>query len=492
MEMTKWRLGFYSFCLVALALASNAVNTLPQDKTRKIASRSIASGPETVLAAAEATDTKIAIDRAVEEEILIVTPEATIYKRTRYVEKVRAHIQTQKALLVKINDKSAEIERKNKEIESLKAQRNVAAGIIALAIQDVQKLEAEKSGLQTDLAIAKRHHAQEKERLEADITRLEASLSTEEKARLAEVKLKEEALESLRNEKGAKESEIRLKEEALSKLAEETGLKEQALLELEESRTEFTKLQEEMLIVETDLDEAEVEIERLEGVVADLEKSVSDKDQTISEQETKITEQETQITEQGAQLADLRIAECEQRKQLKELKEQVETFTSEKEEMDKVVAALKEEKKKMAKEREEERLQMEALMQQFTMYAMLMSQQPQPQMPMINTNPLTDSSMTDWNQYMALAMMNNFMGQPGNSPFDFNGGNSQVNSYYYMPKQATDAYLYHSSFNPTGTYWGDMGPNSYFGRMGQGFDFRQGPMAYGQRNPAAAPSFYGF
>jgi hypothetical protein len=62
------------------------------------------------------------------------------------------------------------------------------------------------------------------------------------------------------------------------------------------------------------------------------------------------------------------------------------------------------------------------------------------------------------------------------SPFDFNRGNSQVNSYYYAPQRSTDAFLYNSPMNPTETSWGSIGPSNYFGEFGQGF-----------ARPAAAP-----
>lgn len=453
MKMTNWRLGFYCFSLVALGLASNAVNTFPTTQSIKSpVYRTVAS------------TTKLAIDRMAEEEVLIMTPQGMIYKRTRYVESIRLQVSDNKKLLEKIKRKDALIKEKIAEVQKLKREQKIADHIILAALDEIELLGEEKAALDKSLAEAKALHAKEKLKLEQDIASLQESLSSETDAKASEIKLKEEAL-----------------------------------AELQSTKLQFTALNEELEVTNSELTIAEDEISDLEIQLADLSDELDGKNTKIQEQEVKITEQdtklkdqETQITEQGAHLAELRLAECEQQKQLKELKKQLDTFEAEKKEMDDVVAALKKEKEETEAEREEEKKEIEALLQQFTMYATLMSQTPQVQVPQVLHNPLTDSSLVDWNKYMSLAMLGRMSSQTGMDPFGFNGGNSQVNSYYFMPEQATDAFLYHSALNPKGTSWGEIGPNNYFGGLGQGFDFSAPTSHLRPLEMGRDPAFFGF
>lgn len=441
MNMSKWRLGFYCFCLMALGLASNAANTIQNIRPstsevillKKSPSRSIAS------------EVKVAIDRAAEEEILIVTPKGIIYKRTRYVESIRMQISDNKELLTKIKNKDAEIKRKAKEIQTLKGQKDVAASIIALAIKDIKSLDQDRKRLQTELTSVKRRHAQEKLTLESDITALKDQIASEQNAKATEKKQKEDAL-----------------------------------AKLEASKVEFESLHAELELTSNDLNLAEDEIERLEIVVAalsdDLEVKkaqiaeqgvkITEQDTKLTEQDTKLTEQETKISEQSQVLKDLKVAECEQKDQLEELKKQVETFETEKSDMDEVIAALKQDKIDTDKQRKEEKKQIAILLQRFSMFATLSTQQPQPQMPQVMHNPLTNSSMVDMNQYMMLAMMGNMSRTGAMNPFEFNTGNSQVNSYYYHPR---DSYLNGSAVPG----WSNNGTGNYFGPQAGGFDFTQ-------------------
>jgi len=505
MNMSKWRLGFYCFCLVAVGLVSHAVNTIPTPakSSLTLASRGIAS------------EVAIAQDKAYEEEILIVTPLGLIYKRKRYVESIRMYINDSAELKAKIKAKDTEIKKKAREIAALKSQNKAAAHIIALAIQDIKKLDAERSRLKSDMIAVKKMHATEKKALEADIASIKESLKTEKEGRAADIEvrdarineelaLKKEALLALdtANSEHAKVKEQLENDIATltAQLASQTEAKENALAELEGLKAEFSGLQDELNLTNEELGLAENEIASLELQVAALSDELQNKDKKIEEQDAKITEQETKIATQsteietqGAQLADLRIAECEQQKQLKELKKQVTEFEEDKKEIDKVVAALKQEKEEMAERRKKEKAQIAALMEQFTMYAMLANQAPAPQMPVVNQNPLTDSSMVDWNSYMRLAMMNKMWSQPGASPFDFNNGNTQVNSYYYMPKQGMDSFLYHSARNPQNTYWGDIGPSNYFGsELGQGFGLPTGAGQFAPEVPGRNPAYFAF
>lgn len=493
MNMSKWRLGFYCFCLVALGLASNAVNTIPSSPAeRTLASRGIAS------------EVAVAIDRMAEEEILIVTPNGILYKRTKYVESIRAYINDSAELKAKIKAKDAEIKRKAKQIANLKAEKGAIA---IIAIQEIEKLRKEKTKLQSDMVAIKRMHATEIKGLKSNIDSLKLALSSEKSARAEdiqkrderikeELRLKEETLAALAEAKEEHSAEKATLEKDIAtlkgQLASETSAKEAALLELETLQGEFANLQSELELTSGELDLAEDEILSLETQVAALSDDLKGKEEKIAEQETKIASQSTEIETQGAQLADLRIAECEQQKQLKELQEQLSVFQDDKKEMDEVIAALKKEKEATAAARKKEKQEIAALMEQFTMYAMLANQTPMPQMPVVTQNPLTDSSMIDWNAYMNLAMMNNMFSRPGSSPFDFNGGNSQVNSYYYMPKQGMDSFLYHSARNPQGTSWGDIGPRNYYGELGQGFDFRPSFDQYSSVGPSRNPAYFGF
>jgi predicted nucleic acid-binding Zn-ribbon protein len=423
MKMTNWRLGFYCFCLVAIFTATQAVNTIPTPAKRKVASRGLAS------------DVKIAVDKAIEEEVLIITPFGAIYKRTRYVESVRIHVSDNQNLLKEIKKKDLALKKKIAEIEDLKSKNQTAAKVISVAINELQKMKTEREQLESRLIATKRLHQQEKQKLEEDISKLE---------------------ESIASEKNQKDSEKRLK------LA--------ALAELQKEKINFLTVQEQLNETSGELNTAKEDLVILNERVAALSTELEGKQTKIDEQTQKLTQQESQISKQTDSLAALKVAECNQQEQLKELKKQVEAFESEKSDMDEVIALLKKEKEETAKQRVTEKKQIEALMQQFTMYAMLMSQQPQQQqMPTVGHNPLTDSSLVNWDQYMMLSMMGNMSRQGGASPFDFNGGNSQVNSYYYAPQRQTDAFLYNSAINPTGTSWGNITPESYFGDYGQGF-----------------------
>lgn len=493
MNMSKWRLGFYCFCLTALGLASNAAYSVQQSHT--LTSRVLL--PKKVVSRAIASETKVAIDRAAEEEILVVTPFGIIYKRTRYVESIRMHIKDNRELLSKIKAKDAEIKKKTQEIETLKGQNDVAKSIIALAVKDIQDLDKDRKRLQGELSAVQRRHAQEKKSLETDIASLKEQLSSEQAGKASEKKLKEDALVQL--------------EIAKSEFTSLKGELEQTSGELILAEDEIARLEIVTAALSDDLEAKKVKIAEQETTISEQGSKLSSQETTISEQGTKITEQETTISEQGSKLTeqqtkiadqgtkiseqsiyleDLKVAECKQKEQLNELKKQVETFETEKSEMDEVIAALKLEKEETAKQRKIEKAQIAALLQRFSMYATLATQQPQPQMPQVMHNPLTNSSMVDWNQYMMLAMVGNMSRTGAMNPFDFNGGNSEVNSYYYLPKQATDSYLYNSALNPTGTSWGSIGPDNYFGNVGGGFDFRQGGGHMSALQPNRGPAYF--
>lgn len=458
MKMTNWRLGFYCFCLVAIFLASNAANTIKAPAKRKIASRGLAS------------DVKIAIDKAAEEEVLIVTPFGVIYKRTRYAESVRVQVSDNQELLKEIKKKDEALELKIAEITDLKSKNKTATAAISAAVSKLEAMKKEREELESRLIATKRLHQQEKQKLDSDIESLK---------------------ESIASESSQKESEKELKLAALE--------------ELEAAKENFNSVQAQLNETSGELNTAKDDLVKLNERVAALSSELEGKQSKIDEQAQKLASQETQITEQSVTLNALKESECTQQEQLKELQKQVQSFETEKSEMDEVLALLKKEKEETATERAAERKKIEALMQQFTMYAMLMGQQPQPQMPSINHNPLTDSSMVNWDQYMMLSMMGNMSRQGGMSPFDFNAGNSQVNSYYYAPQRSTDAFLYNSAINPTGTSWGNIGPSNYFGDLGQGFGaptdgplsaisgpsqgFNFGAPMSGSRNPAARGFF---
>ncbi len=438
MKMTNWRLGFYCFCLVATFLASN-VATVKAPTKRKIASRGLAS------------DVKIAIDKAAVEEVLIVTPFGIIYKRTKYAESVRIQVSDNKKLLKEIKQKDAALEKKIAEIKDLRSKNQTASHVIESAVSKLETMKSERGELESRLIATKRLHQQEKQKLDDDISKLKESIASETEQKDSEKKLK---------------------------LA--------ALAELESASQNFLTVQTQLNETSGELNTAKEDLIKLNDRVAALGTELEGKQTKIEEQNLKLTEQETQINEQSQSLAALKEAECNQQEQLKDLAKQVEAFETEKTEMDEVLAALKKEKEETALERAKEKKEIEALMNQFTMYASLMGQQPQPQMPMIHHNPLTDSSMVNWDQYMMLSMMGNMSRQGGASPFDFNGGNSQVNSYYYMPQTETDAFLYNSAINPMGTSWGSIGPNNYFGELGQGFGGYPGGFAAPIDSPLSA------
>ncbi|MFT6603116.1 MAG: putative nucleic acid-binding Zn-ribbon protein, partial [Bacteriovoracaceae bacterium] len=344
--------------------------------------------------------------------------------------------------LKEIKQKDIALEKKIAEIKDLKSKNQTASHVIQSAVSKLEAMKSEREELESRLIATKRLHLQEKQKLDEDIYKLKESIASETEQKDTEKKLK---------------------------LA--------ALAELETAKENFLTIQTQLNETSGELNTAKDDLVKLNERVAALSSELEGKQTKIEEQKIKLTEQETQISEQSQTLAELKEAECNQQEQLKELAKQVEAFETEKTEMDEVLAALKKEKEETALERANEKKEIEALMQQFTMYAMLMGQQPQPQMPMINHNPLTDSSMMNWDQYMMLSMAGNMSRQGGASPFDFNGGNTQVNSYYYMPQRETDAFLFNSAINPTGTSWGNIGPSNYFGDLGQGFGAYPGGFA---------------